>query len=179
MESLIEKLYNNNVIFSYYGFIDDGVLGEVLRITRSKLEGFGEPPALILRVHNAISDCIDNIIHHNFYPDDERVHYKSLIVVSRQEDHYLIHTLNVVNGNQKAVLDRQLKLLETKSREELQNMRALGVLSGTADPDVNQRLVELVLKADNYDCTFRPLNENYLFNINFKINSVTEPVLNS
>jgi hypothetical protein len=92
MESLIESLYNNNVIFSYYGFIDDGVLNEVLRITRAKLAGINEPPPLIERVENAIRDCIDNIIHHNFYPDDERVHYKSLIVVSRQEDHYLINT---------------------------------------------------------------------------------------
>jgi hypothetical protein len=175
MESLIENLYNNNVIFSYYGFIDDGVLSEVLRITRAKLDGIGEPPGLVDRVHNAINDCIDNIIHHNFYPDDERVHYKSLIVVSRQHDHYLIHTLNVVNNMQKEVLDKQLKLVETKSRSELQNLRTIGVLNGA--PLVNQRLVELVLKADNCDCTFRPLNENHLFNINFKINSVPEPVL--
>lgn len=177
MESLIENLYNNNVLFSYYGFIDDGVLNEVLRITRAKLAGLGEPPALIERVDSAISDCIENIIHHNFYPDDERVHYKSLIVVSRQQDHYLIHTLNVVNEMQKKVLDNQLKLIETKSRSELQNMRTAGVLAN--EPVVNHRLVGLVLKADNCDCSFRPLNGNYLFNINFKISSVSEPVLNS
>ncbi|KAK6020969.1 hypothetical protein OSTOST_13369, partial [Ostertagia ostertagi] len=39
MSTLIENLHNNNVIFSYYGFIDDKVLGEVLQITKSKLEG--------------------------------------------------------------------------------------------------------------------------------------------
>jgi hypothetical protein len=175
MESLIEKLYHNNVIFSYYGFIDDGVLNEVLRITRAKLAGINEPPALIERVHNAINDCIDNIIHHNFYPDDERVHYKSLIVVSRQDDHYLIHTLNVVNDIQKSAIDRQLHLLEAKSRDELLTMRSTGVLND--NDGVNQRLVDLVLKSDNCDCTFRALNENYLFNINFKIASVPEPVL--
>jgi hypothetical protein len=174
MESLIEKLYNNNVIFSYYGFIDDGVLNEVLRITRSKLEGIGEPPKLVERVHNAIFDCIENIIHHNFYPDDSRVHYKSLIVVSRQKENYLIHTLNVVNEMQKASIDQQLVYLETKSPEELQAMRTAHRQGGSGD---HPRLVDLVLKSDNCDCTFRPLNENFLFNINFQISPVTEPVL--
>jgi hypothetical protein len=174
MESLIEKLYHHNVIFSYYGFIDEGVLSEVLRITRAKLATNGEPPALIDRVHHAIKDCIDNIIHHNFYPDDERVHYKSLIVVSHQADYYLIHTLNVVNETQKSVIDEQLRLLESKSRDELKTLRSNGVLNNT--DAVNQRLVDLVLKSDNCDCTFRPLNENFLFNINFKISPVAEPV---
>jgi hypothetical protein len=69
-----------------------------------------------------------------------------------------------------------LGLLEEKSREELQKLCTQGVMAGGSN--VNQRLVGLVLKADNCDCAFRPLKENFLFNINFKINSVSEPVLN-
>ena len=50
METLIEKLYNNNVIFSYYGFIDHSVLDQVLLITRSKLENNNESILVITRV---------------------------------------------------------------------------------------------------------------------------------
>ena len=49
METLTEKLYNNNVIFSYYGFIDHTVLEQVLRITRSKLESQHESLLVITR----------------------------------------------------------------------------------------------------------------------------------
>src|SRR5688572_5099784 len=123
MKTLIENLHDNNVIFSYYGFIDNSVLTEVLQITKSKLEGNNEPPVLVDRVHDAINNCVDNIIKHNFYPDDERVHYKSLLVVSKQEDHYLIDTINVVNSAQKDTLNEQLKYLHSRSKEEIKQLK--------------------------------------------------------
>lgn len=171
MSTLIENLHNNNVIFSYYGFIDDSVLNEVLQITKSKLEGNNENPAVVGRVHNAINECVDNIIKHNFYPDDSRVRYKSLLVISKQQNDYLIDTINVVNAMQKENINQQLSFLNSRTKEELAALKSKSLLQSNQLP-VATGLVDLVLKADNCDCTFKDLESNSLFNINFKINSL-------
>src|SRR4051812_32192293 len=123
MNTLIENLYNNNVIFSYYGFIDNSVLNQVLQITKSKLETNNESPLIVEKVHNAINECVENVIKHNFYPDDARVHYKSLIVVSKQQGHYLIDSINVINSAQKDTIHEQLNYLQSRTREELLDMK--------------------------------------------------------
>lgn len=172
MSTLIENLHNNNVIFSYYGFIDDKVLGEVLQITKSKLEGNNERPLVVGRVHDAINECVDNVIKHNFYPDDEQVRYKSLLVVSKQHDDYLIDTINVVNPLQKESISEQLNYLNSRTKEELLALKSKSIMAPDHTPRVGKGLIDLVLKADNCDCTFKNLEANYLFNINFKINSL-------
>jgi hypothetical protein len=171
METLIEKLYNNNVIFSYYGFIDTTVLKQVLEITNSKLRSFKESDIVVERVHDAINDCVANIISHNFYPDDERLHYKSLLIVSLQNEDYFIDTLNVVNDSQKKVIDNQLHYLDSKERTELEEIIEQ---HANENMEVNSAIIKMMLKADRYDCTFKKLNSNYLFNINFRIS--TAPV---
>ena len=59
MQSLSEILYTNNVLFSYYGFIDKFVLNEVLGITKAKLISYNEPVVIINRVYNAINECVE------------------------------------------------------------------------------------------------------------------------
>jgi hypothetical protein len=172
MGTLIENLHNNNVIFSYYGFIDASVLSEVLLITRSKLEGNNEAPSVVGKVHDAINECVDNIIRHNFYPDDARVRYKSLLVVSKQENDYLIDTINVVNSVQKQSISEQLNYLHSHTKEELLALKSKNLLQNNGSAPVGTGLIDLVLKADNCDCTFKDLESNFLFNINFKINSL-------
>jgi hypothetical protein len=167
---LIENLHDNNVIFSYYGFIDTNVLNEVLQITKSKLEGINESPLVVTRVYDAINECVDNIIKHNFYPDDSRVHYKSLLVVSKNNEHYLIDTINVVNDMQKETISEQLNYLNTRTKEEIVALKLKGKNPNNAF-ELGDGLIDLVLKADNFGCTFKNLDRNYLFNINFKINS--------
>lgn len=172
MSTLIENLHNNNVIFSYYGFIDTKVLNEVLQITKSKLEGNNENPSVVGRVHNAINECVDNIIKHNFYPDDARVRYKSLLVISKQEHEYLIDTINVVNSVQKESINQQLNFLNSRTKEELAALKSKSILQHNNEVHIGTGLVDLVLKADTCDCTFKDLESNSLFNINFKINSL-------
>jgi hypothetical protein len=171
MKTLIENLHQNNVIFSYYGFIDSNVLEQVLKITVSKLQSNGEPYSVVERVSGAINECVDNIISHNFYPDDSRLHYKSLIVVSRQHDYYHVDAINVVNSEQKETINEQLKFLHSKTREELLDLKTRSLDRMSPAVMVSSGLVELVLKTDDCDCSFRDLETNHLFNINFKINS--------
>jgi hypothetical protein len=171
MSTLIENLHNNNVIFSYYGFIDEKVLGEVLQITKSKLEGNQENPQTVGRVHDAINECVDNVIKHNFYPADDQIQYKSLLVVSKKEDDYLIDTINVVNATQKNRINEQLSYLNSRTKEELHTLKSQSILNQTNTALMNKGFIDLVLKADNCDCTFKDLDANSLFNINFKIHS--------
>jgi hypothetical protein len=172
MSTLIENLHNNNVIFSYYGFIDTSVLNEVLLITKSKLEGNNEAPVIVDKVHNAINECVDNIIKHNFYPDDSRVRYKSLLVVSKQKNDYLIDTINVVNSAQKQSISEQLNFLHSRTKEELLALKSKNLIQNNSTSQIGTGLIDLVLKADNCDCTFKDMESNHLFNINFKINSL-------
>jgi hypothetical protein len=176
METLIEKLYNNNVIFSYYGFVDTSVLSQVLRITRSKLESGNESLLVITRVQEVLNDCVQSIIQHNFYPDDARLHYKSLLVVSRQDTDYEVDTLNVVNAEQKARITEQLNFLASKSREQLRKLKLQCQLQSGTVP-VTEEIVSLLLRADHYDCSFKPNDVNHLFNISLRISTVSEPVL--
>jgi hypothetical protein len=171
MKPLIEELHDNNVIFSYYGFIDSSVLHEVLQITKSKLEGNNESGTTVMKVHDAINVCVDNIIKHNFYPDDARVRYKSLLVVSKHGSQYEIDTINVVNTIQKQSIDKQLNLIVNRSREELIAMK--NGLSKNENTIVvpGNGLLDLVLAADKCDCTFKNLDAHHLFNINYKVNS--------
>jgi hypothetical protein len=168
MDNLVENLYNNNVIFSYYGFIDESVLNHVLEITRSKLLSTQEPDAVVNKVHDAIYECVEHTIRHNFYPDDSRMHYKSLLVVSRQKGHYLIDSINVINSQQKQAIHTQLKYLHTKTHDELLSLKARD--SRHRDEQiVNPGLVDLVLKSGNCDCTFKELEQHHLFNVNYKV----------
>lgn len=170
MKTLIEDLHDNNVIFSYYGFIDENVLSEVLLITKSKLESNNESLAVVERVSDALNNCVDNIIKHNFYADDERVHYKSLLVVSKQNNFYLIDTINVVTSTQKETLSEQLDYINSRTKEEILDLKNNLLVRDSVK--VGTGFIDLVLKADNCECTFKDLDANYLFNINFKINSL-------
>lgn len=176
METLTEKLYNNNVIFSYYGFVDKSVLEQVLRITRSKLESQQESLLVTTRVQEVLNDCVENIIMHNFYPDDHKFHYKSLLVVSKQENDYEVDTLNVVNDEQKTRISEQLSMLSSKTREQLKKLR-LQCQMAEAESGINEQIVALLVRADRYECSFKKVDEHHLFNISLRIHTVPEPAL--
>ncbi|MES2680080.1 MAG: DUF6272 family protein [Bacteroidota bacterium] len=175
MRSLTERLYNDNVLFSYYGYVDSSVLAEVLRITRSKLESFSEPPALIERIHNAINDCVENIIEHNFFPEEDLLAYKSLIVVSGKSGSYFIDTINVINGHQKESIHQQLSNLSVKSKAELHDLKKQIILKNnhqSVAEGTGLGLIDLVLVSDNCNYRFKNYDTHFLFNINFEINSL-------
>lgn len=174
MRSLTEKLYNKNVIFSYYGFIDNSVLNQVLQITKSKLESNNEPATVVDRVYDAINTCVDNIIEHNFFPGEAILNYKSLLVVSYKEDAYTIDTINVVNAIQRSTIEEHLSRLNAQSREELNVLRADIANHNRQSALVETSglgLVDLLIKTDNFSYDFKEYGDNFLFNINFTIHS--------
>jgi len=175
MQSLVERLHNNNVLFSYYGFIDRNVLAQVLEITKSKLENNNEPDALIERVYNAIKDCVENIIEHNFFPEDAVLAYKSLLLISYKERTYFIDTINVINEKQKESINEQLIDLNSKSKKELTELKSQIVQKNnqhSVAEGTGLGLVDLVLVSDSCNYRFKNYHSNFLFNINFEINSL-------
>jgi len=171
MKSLIETLYTNNVIFSYYGFIDNSVLEQVLAITKSKLKTNKENERVIERVCGAISESVENILKHNFYEEDARVQYKSLLIVSRQDTEFNIDTIIVVNPAQRQSIQEQLDYLHALGQEELNALKAKSTGQDQTLKTVHSGLLDLVLRADRCDCTFKHLAENSLFNISYKVNA--------
>ena len=173
MRSLSEILYTNNVLFSYYGFIDNKVLTQVLNITQSKLEANKENMVVIKRVYNAINECVENIIKHNFFPEDALLHYKSLLLISMGEKCYMIDTINVVNAKQKAAIVEKLNSLNDKTKEELMTIKSQ-IMSNKQYSEVSTAglgMVDLILKTNNFNFHFKEYNDNFLFSINFKINT--------
>lgn len=175
MRSLSEILYTNNVLFSYYGFIDGKVLTQVLNITRSKLENNKESIVVVKRVYNAINECVENIIKHNFFPEDALLNYKSLLLVSESENYYSIDTINVVNSKQKDAIIEKLRSLDSKTKDELQKIK-FEIISNNQYSTVSTAglgLVDLILKTSDFNYHFKEYNENFLFSINFKINKAS------
>jgi len=175
MQSLIERLFHNNVIFSYYGFVDASVLAEVLRITKSKLENHNESVHITDRVLNAINDCVENIIEHNFFPEDAVLAYKCLILVSRDDQSYHINTINVINGQQKESIHEQMKDLQRKDKKELNELIShikIKNSQATVAEDKGLGLANLVLGSDKCVYEFRDYKSDFLFNINFEIKSL-------
>lgn len=173
MRSLSKILYTGNVLFSYYGFIDSSVLTQVLNITKSKLEGNKENEVVIQRVYNAINECVDNIIKHNFFPDDALLHYKSLLLISMGEKCYLVDTINVVNTVQKQAIIEKLNFLNSKSKTELLTLKSQIMMEGRV-ADVTPEglgMIDLILKTNDFNFHFKDYGENFLFSINFKINT--------
>lgn len=174
MQKLIETLYDNNVLFSYYGFIDSSVLEQVLQITKSKLEYNKESPFVIAKIYDTINECVENIIEHNFFPEDAILHYKSLLLVAQKDNSYSIDTINVINANQKKNIDEQLIFLNAKSKDELRVLKEQITENNTANakPEgTGLGLINLLLKSDNCEYQFVPYEHNFLFSINFFIQS--------
>lgn len=173
MRTLSELLYTNNVLFSYYRFIDAKVFTQVLNITRSKLASIKENIVVVKRVYSAINECVENIIKHNFFPEDALLHYKSLLLVSMGEKCYTIDAVNVVNAKQKAIIVEGLNLLQSKSKDEL-----LAIKTQITEGDNNTisseglDLIDLDLKTSDFNLHFKEYSDNYLFSINFKINTI-------
>jgi hypothetical protein len=174
MRSLSEILYTNNVLFSYYGFIDAKVLTQVLIITRSKLENNKESVIVVKRVYNAINECVENIIKHNFFPEDALLNYKSLLLISRGDNCYTIDAVNVVNEKQKEIIIQRLNFLQSKTKDELLEIKAQITAYGenVAVSNEGLGLVDLALKTNDFKFDFKEYNGNFLFSINFKINTV-------
>ncbi len=173
MESLINNLYTNNVIFSYYGFMDSSVLNTILSITKTKLKANGESITTTMRVYNAINECVENIIKHNFFPSEDILPYKSFLLISKKENGYKIDTINVINEEQKKAIKNQMDFMTTKSKEELKTLKAEIIANKTYSKvaTAGLGLVDMYIKTDVCEYKINSHNNNYLFNINFNINS--------
>jgi len=168
LDSLIENLYQNNVVFSYYGFIDDSVLTRVLEITESRMLANKESTATIAHVRDAIVECVEHSTLHNLFPEDTRTHYKSLLAVSRTDASYHVDCVNVINAEQKVAINEQLDYLRTCKIEDLQLVKSRH--EEFNDPMIkNPGLVDLVLREGHCGCSFKSLSEGYLFNVNYTI----------
>ncbi len=173
MNSLINTLYKNNVIINYYGYIDTLMLNQILKITQNNLSYFKESVVVTKRIYNAINECVENIIKHNFFPAEDMLHYKSLLLIVKHKDHYQINTINVINENQKNKIIHQFENVLNKSKEELKEIKA-NIISNKQYSEVATAglgLVDMVIKTDGCNIEFNNYQNNYLFNINFKINS--------
>lgn len=169
MRSLIEILYTNNAIFSYYGFVDNSVLEQVQEITKMKLQTNKESESIIVKVHHALEECAGNIMRHNFHDDVSRVSYKSLLMVSKNENEYNIDSIMVINSVQHEKIQTQLSYLRSLSVEELNGLKLAVNQEGKQLTLVDSDLINLVLKSDDCNFTFKALGENFLFNVCYKV----------
>lgn len=176
MKLLSEYLYQNNVLFSYYGFVDNSVLNHVLSIAKTKLTQRNESVVVINRVYNTINESIENIIKHNFFPDKNILQYKSLLLIVNDSGCYQINTVNVINQRQKEKIDTQLNAMGKMTKEELK-LAKTNILSNKQYSEVATAglgLIDMFIRTDDHKFEIAPYKENYLFNINFKVNKLSK-----
>lgn len=171
--SFPEFFYTHNVLFSYYGHIDKDILNQALKIINLCLKKNKESLLVSRRLYNTINECVENIIKHNFFPDEGVMDYRSLLLVSKEDNHYLVDTINIVNVRQKESIHQKLDHLTSKNKEDLRNMK-LDIISNKQYSEVSTAglgLLDMILKSDGYQYHFKNYDSDFLFNINFKINS--------
>jgi hypothetical protein len=149
------------------------VLNEVLKVTKHHLKVENESMIVSKRLYNAINECVENIIKHNFFPKEQIADYKSLLVISKEDDFYIVDTINVINAHQKESVTKQLDFITSRSKDELKVIKS-EIISNNQYSDVSTAglgMVDMVLRTDDCNYGFKDYHSNFLFNIHFKINS--------
>ena len=86
---------------------------------------------------------------------------------------YTIDAVYEVNAKQKTIIIEGLNLLQSKSKDEL-----LAIKTQITEGDNNTisseglDLIDLDLKTSDFNLHFKEYSDNYLFSINFKINTI-------
>lgn len=177
MQDLGLYLYKENVIVSYFGYINTEVLNELLKLTKEKLTSLNESITVVKRVYNVINECIENIIKHNFYPEDLLVNYKSLILIAKHNNEFHVDTINIINQQQRVIIEQRLQNLAGKSSEELKSLKAL-TISNNHYSDVATAglgIIDMVSRSDGFSFKYENYkNDTFLFNMHFQVNSSTQ-----
>jgi hypothetical protein len=174
MQDLSLELYKENVIVTYFGYINIEVLNEFLKLTRDKLTALNESILVVKRVYNVINECLENIIKHNFYPEGLMVNYKALILIAKHDNEIHIDTINIINKDQRLIIEQRFQSLIGKSTEELKALKAQTISNHQYSEVVTAGLgiIDMVSRSDGFSFKFNDYtNGNFLFNMHFKINS--------
>ncbi|HOZ88408.1 MAG TPA: DUF6272 family protein, partial [Bacteroidia bacterium] len=97
------------------------------------------------------------------------------ILVSGKSGTYFIDTINVINGHQKESIHQQLSNLNVKTKSELHDLKKQIMLKNnhqSVAEGTGLGLIDLVLVSDNCNYRFKDYDNNFLFNINFEINTL-------
>lgn len=94
IQNYYQQLQSKNILLSYKGSVDHGLLDCLLKITEDKLSGTEQKRALKKKVYTIVVEVLQNIYHH-FDPGTLKENFDSIsFIIGKGSDGY-----NIIAGN--------------------------------------------------------------------------------
>lgn len=166
---IFEKLNEREVLLSFKGMMTSDLLTTVLSIVESKLETLEEKSKVKKKVFNILVECIQNLYHH--IDDDVKssvsVQDNSvLLVVSKNNDGYVIMTGNYMETKNVNALQTKLDLVNSLDKVELKVYYKEVLSNGTRSNKgtAGLGLIDIARKSgQRLDYDFNVVNEELTF----------------
>ncbi len=118
-------------VFSHFGVFSQDLTNSIADSIEGKMIEAGEKKTIVKRVFCILIEGLQNIRLHSF-PDEKNIHLSHL-TVSKSKTSYKISFGNIVNSSEKAILIKQIMLLnglsESLVKEMYINVLSQGTLS--------------------------------------------------
>lgn len=114
-----QQLQSKNILLSYKGSVDHGLLDCLLKITEDKLSGFERKRALKKKVYTIVVEVLQNIYHH-FDPGLLKESFDSIaFVIGKGQEGYSIIAGNYASQDTIGFLTGRIDEINTLSAEEI------------------------------------------------------------
>jgi len=159
----------------YFGNVSFKISNHLINTLKENLDPDKMERVIFKRVYSSFVECIENITRHTSEDKDSGDRF-GIVNVSRQGDHIVIHSGNMVKNDIIQDLEERIGPLKTQSQEEIrlayQKQLVEGVLSDKGGAGLG--MMQIALNSDgNLDYTFQEVdNEKKFFLLEVKIKIV-------
>lgn len=170
-----QKMSSGNIVLSFKGHIDAGLLSSILDIMENKLKTISEPSKIQKKVYNVLVECLQNLYHHinesNIFSgkqgkDLDELEKSAIFMIGKEEDAYKIFTGNQILSQDVEDLKNKIDNINGLNRKELkmlyQDILNNGQLSAKGGGGLG--LVDIARKSGNkLNYSFEKMNEDLSF----------------
>jgi len=119
IQSHYQQLQSKNILLSYKGSVDHGLLDCLLKITEDKLSGFERKRSLKKKVYTIVVEVLQNIYHH-FDPGTLHENFDSIaFVIGKGQEGYSIMAGNYAKKETIGELKQKIDEINTLSADQI------------------------------------------------------------
>jgi hypothetical protein len=115
-----DLLSEDKVMLSYRGRVNGDLITSLLQFAEAKFSELQTAPVIRKKLINILVETLQNIFHHGRNPHDStHPDDSSLLMITREEDGYLVITGNHVSAAKAQAMKLRLDRINAMSKEEL------------------------------------------------------------
>ena len=165
----------NNVLLSFKGAINDGLIDAIVELVERKLHLNEESSKVRKKVFNILIECLQNLFHHNAKLDQEIKDQTAVVVmIAKNIEGYSIVTGNLINDVKVESFKEKLEEINSLDRQGLKELYKSVLKQGEFSDagGAGLGLIDIGRKSgEKLEYGFIPFDENYsFFSLNVKIN---------